>query len=328
MSRAQLARGTVVAINGNLVSVKTTSGKPMQNEVAYVTCGAERLKAEAIRIEGDLVNLQVFEDTTGITVGVGVEFTGELLSATLAPGLLGMIFDGLQNPLKLLKNRQGFFLLRGESAPAIDPDRPWRFTPKQVVGNRVHAGSLLGSVKELHYEHHIMAPLGLRGVATIESIKPTGEYRLHDTVAVLRDDSGGRHLAALGQTWPVKRAIHAHARRLYPREMMVTGCRIIDTMFPVARGGTACVPGPFGAGKTVLQQLLSRYAAVDIVIVVACGERAGEVVETIIEFPDLTDPKRGGSLMDRTIIICNTSSMPVAASGRWRTSGNTSPTAS
>ena len=313
MKRPHLACGTVVGVNGNLITVQTTSGKPMQNEVAFVTCGEDRLKAEAIRIEGDLVNLQVFEDTTGITLGMPVEFTGQLLSATLAPGLLGMIFDGLQNPLKLLKNRQGFFLARGESAPAVDPDRGWMFQPARNAGDRVRAGSSLGSVQELHHRHHILAPLGLRGVATIESIVPAGEYRLHDTVALLRDDDGRTHAATLGQTWPVKRAIRAYARRLYPREMMVTGCRIIDTMFPVARGGTACVPGPFGAGKTVLQQLLSRYAAVDIVIVVACGERAGEVVETIVEFPNLADPKTGGSLMDRTIIVCNTSSMPVAA---------------
>ncbi len=313
MSKPESARGKVVGVNDNLVTVQITSGNPMQNEVAFVTCGADRLKAEAIRIEGDLVSVQVFEDTTGIAVGMPVEFIGQLLSATLGPGLLGMIFDGLQNPLKLLKNRQGFFLARGESAPAVDPDRGWMFQPERDVGDKIRAGTILGSVRELHYSHHIMAPLGLRGVTTVEAMEPAGEYRIHDTVAVLRDDDGRTHVATLGQTWPVKRAIRAYARRLYPREMLVTGCRIIDTMFPVARGGTACVPGPFGAGKTVLQQLLSRYAAVDIVIVVACGERAGEVVETIVEFPDLTDPKTGGSLMDRTIIICNTSSMPVAA---------------
>jgi len=306
-------KGVVVGINGNMAVVELQSGKPVQNEVAFVQVGEERLKAEVIRIQGKLANIQVFEDTKGITVGMPVEFTGELLSAALAPGMLGMIYDGLQNPLKLLKNRQDFFLMRGQYAPAINPDTKWEFHPTAKIGDVVKAGSWLGWVQELHYEHKIMAPMDMLGSAKVVDIKTGGEFTVHQTIAVLEDDKGKRRDVTMVQNWPVKKAIKAYDQRVYPRELMVSQSRIIDTMFPVARGGTACIPGPFGAGKTVLQHLLSQFAAVDIVIVVACGERAGEVVELIYEFPELEDPKTGGSLMDRTIIICNTSSMPVAA---------------
>jgi V/A-type H+/Na+-transporting ATPase subunit A len=306
-------KGVVVGINGNMVTVEITAGNPVQNEVAFVQCGSDRLKAEVIRIQDKIVSIQVFEDTKGIKVGMDVEFSGELLAATLGPGLLGMIYDGLQNPLGLLKNRQDFFLMRGQYAPSIDPETKWTFNPTAEVGDVVKAAAWLGWVQELHYKHQIMAPMGLIGSAKVESIVGEGDYTIHDTIAVLKDDRGVTHTVTMVQTWPVKKAIKAYTERIYPNELMITGCRIIDTMFPVGRGGTACVPGPFGAGKTVLQQLLSRYAAADIIIIVACGERAGEVVETIYEFPELTDPKTGGSLMDRTIIICNTSSMPVAA---------------
>ncbi len=313
MSDNTETKGLVVGINGNMVIVELQSGKPVQNEVAFVQVGEERLKAEVIRIQGKLANIQVFEDTKGITVGMPVDFTGELLSSALAPGMLGMIYDGLQNPLKLLKNRQDFFLMRGQYAPAIDPDRKWEFHPTARVGDVVKAGSWLGWVQELHYEHKIMAPMDMLGTAKVVDIKTGGEFTVHETIAVLEDDKGKRRDVTMVQNWPVKKAIKAYDQRVYPRELMVSQSRIIDTMFPVARGGTACIPGPFGAGKTVLQHLLSQFAAVDIVIVVACGERAGEVVELIYEFPELDDPKTGGSLMDRTIIICNTSSMPVAA---------------
>ena len=306
-------KGVVVGINGNMAVVELQSGKPVQNEVAFVQVGEERLKAEVIRIQGKLANIQIFEDTKGITVGMPVDFTGELLSAALAPGMLGMIYDGLQNPLKLLKNRQDFFLMRGQYAPAINPDTKWEFHPTAKIGDMVKAGSWLGWVQELHYEHKIMAPMDMLGTAKVVDIKTGGEFTVHQTIAVLEDDKGKRRDVTMVQNWPVKKAIKAYDQRVYPRELMVSQSRIIDTMFPVARGGTACIPGPFGAGKTVLQHLLSQFAAVDIVIVVACGERAGEVVELIYEFPELDDPKTGGSLMDRTIIICNTSSMPVAA---------------
>jgi len=306
-------KGVVVGINGNMVTVELTQGKTVQNEVAFVQCGEDRLKAEVIRIQGDIASLQVFEDTTGITVGMDVDFTGELLSLALAPGMLGMIYDGLQNPLKLLENKQDFFLQRGQYVPAIDQHKTWEFNPTARVGDKVFAGSWLGWVQELHYDHKIMAPMDMLGAATVTEIKPKGDYSVNDVIAVLQTDKGRTIECTMTQTWPVKKAIKAYPERIYPRELLVTGCRIVDTMFPVGRGGTACIPGPFGAGKTVLQHLLSQFAAVDIVIVVACGERAGEVVELIYEFPELEDPKTGGSLMDRTIIICNTSSMPVAA---------------
>ncbi len=305
--------GVVVGINGNMVTVEITAGKTVQNEVAFVQVGQERLKAEVIRIQGDIANMQVFEDTKGIMVGMNVDFTGELLSATLAPGLLGMIYDGLQNPLRLLENRQDFFLMRGQYVPSIDPEKKWEFHPEVSVGDTVKAGAWLGWVPEMHIKHRILAPLGILGSTTVESVVPGGAYSVHDTLVVLKNKRGDTVKVSMLQTWPVKKAIKAYRERLYPNELMITGCRIIDSMFPVGRGGTACIPGPFGAGKTVLQQLLSRYAAADIIIVVACGERAGEVVETIYEFPELKDPRTGGSLMDRTIIICNTSSMPVAA---------------
>ncbi|MCU0660890.1 MAG: V-type ATP synthase subunit A [Myxococcota bacterium] len=296
-----------------MVSIEVPEGALVQNEVAYVHCGDEHLKSEVIKIRGNTANLQVFEDTRGIAPGQDVELTGELLSCELGPGLLGMIYDGLQNPLRLLDNRQGFFLKRGQYLPAIDQAKKWKFTPTAKPGDIVRAGSFLGSVQERHFPHQIMTPLGLIGTATVELVRPEGEYSVRDEIAVLKDEAGKKTTVTMSQPWPVKKAMKAYAERLYPEEMMVSGVRIIDTFFPVGRGGVACVPGPFGAGKTVLQHILSKYAQVDIVIVVACGERAGEVVELIDEFPHLTDPKTGGSLMDRTIIICNTSSMPVAA---------------
>ncbi len=306
--------GKVVGINGNLVSVELPRGAAvLQNEVAYVNLSGIKLKSEVIKVQGEICHLQVFEDTRGIRVGMDVEFTGEMLAAELAPGILGQIYDGLQNPLKLLENKDGFFLQRGQYLPAVSFEKKWHFHPLVQPGDTVMAGSWLGWVPELLLKHRILAPLGLIGTATVESIKPEGEYTVQDTVCVLKDEQGRRIEVSMYQTWPVKKAIKAYRERLYPQDLLVTQCRIIDTMFPVGRGGVACIPGPFGAGKTVLQHLLSKYANVDIVIVVACGERAGEVVELIYEFPELDDPRTGGKLMDRTIIICNTSSMPVAA---------------
>lgn len=305
--------GKVVGISGNMVSIEVPEGNLVQNEVAYVDCGSERLKAEVIKIRGNTANIQVFEDTRGIAPGQRVELSGELLSCELGPGLLGMIYDGLQNPLQLLDNRQGFFLQRGQYLPPIDQDKTWHFHPTAKAGDVVRAGSFLGWVQERHYPHQIMVPMGLLGTATVKSVHAEGDCAVRDEVAVIEDASGKRTSVTMSQRWPVKRAIKAYAERLYPEELLVSQVRIIDTFFPVGRGGVACVPGPFGAGKTVLQHILAKHARVDIVIVVACGERAGEVVELIAEFPHLKDPKTGGSLMDRTIIICNTSSMPVAA---------------
>ena len=304
--------GVVKGVNGNLVAARL-DGPVRHSEVVTVHCGDERLAAEVVRIEGNVAQLQVFEDTRRVAAGMPVECSGELLSVTLAPGMLGTIYDGLQRPLHDLRDDQGFFLRRGATAPAVDTTRRWTFEPMVAAGERVEAGAWLGHVQENHIRHHIVAPLRLRGGATVVEVAPAGDYRVDEPIATLRDEQGGAHPVTMQQRWPVKRAIDRYARRLYPKERLATGCRIIDTLFPIVRGGTACVPGPFGAGKTVLQQLLARHAAVDVVIVVACGERAGEVVETIEELPHLPDPRTGGTLMDRTIIICNTSSMPVAA---------------
>lgn len=303
--------GKITGINGNMVSVGFT-GPVIQNEVAYLAIGDLRLKAEVIRVRGGVADLQVFEDTTGLTVGGHVEFTGELLSAELGPGLLGQVFDGLQNPLHPLAERCGFFLRRGTYLEAVPRDRAWAFTPSIEPGRRVRAGDVIGTVPEGIFAHRIMVPFSLQGSWVVEDVAPAGEWRADHVVARLGDGSRG-HEVRMIQRWPVKIPIGGYAERLRPTEPLITRMRILDTFFPVARGGTYCIPGPFGAGKTVLQQLTSRHAEVDVVIVAACGERAGEVVETLREFPRLEDPRTGRTLMERTIIICNTSSMPVAA---------------
>ncbi|TRZ99353.1 MAG: V-type ATP synthase subunit A [Rhodocyclaceae bacterium] len=304
--------GTIVGVNGNLLTVHFT--KPVvQNEVAYAVSGLRQLKSEVIRIRGTYADLQVFEDTVGLKEGDRVEFTGELLAVELGPGLLTQIFDGLQNPLPQLAERCGFFLQRGVYLDALPRDRAWAFTPTAEPGDRVTAGETLGTVPEGIFQHRIMVPFALKGTLTVEQIAASGEYTVEQPIVTLLDADGKPVEVKLMQRWPVKMPIRAYAERLRPGEPLVTKVRIVDTFFPVARGGTYCIPGPFGAGKTVLQQITSRYAEVDIVIVAACGERAGEVVETLREFPELTDPRTGKSLMERTLIICNTSSMPVAA---------------
>ena len=310
--------GRVVAVNGPLVTCEVDQSREvLQNEVAYVICDGVPLKAEVIRIRGSQIDTQVFESTIGMKVGDRVDFSGELLSATLGPGMLGMIYDGLQNPLMKLENDQGYFLRRGQYLPALDENRQWDFEPLLAAGAKVRPGHFLGRVSEGIFPHPIMAPLRLQGVWEVKSIQPAGKYTVNDVVAVLTAtdaaQAGGDVEVTLKQEWPVKIPMRAYEERLLPDTQLLTQCRLIDVFFPLAEGGTACIPGPFGAGKTVLQQIISRYAQTDIVIIVACGERAGEVVETIREFPELEDPKTGESLMKRTVIICNTSSMPVAA---------------
>ncbi|MBI3616655.1 MAG: V-type ATP synthase subunit A [Candidatus Omnitrophica bacterium] len=289
------------------------SDSVMQNEVAYVRVGEEHLKSEVIRVRGKRAELQVFEDTSGIRIGNAVEFTGQLLSVELGPGLLGKIFDGLQNPLPQLAEQHGFFLKRGAYLKALDEKQEWEFTPAVKVGDRVRAGDKLGTVPEKIFQHRIMVPFALQGEWEVTEIAPKGNYTIQTTIAKLKDASGKIQEVKMVQNWPVKVAIKAYARKLKPTQPLVTKLRIIDTLVPVAIGGTFCTPGPFGAGKTVLQHLLSRHAEVDVVIVAACGERAGEVVEILEEFPHLVDPRTGKTLMERTVIICNTSSMPVAA---------------
>jgi V/A-type H+-transporting ATPase subunit A len=304
--------GKIVGVNGNMLTV-AFDGAISQNEVGYACLGDLRLMCEVVRVRGRLADMQVFEDTTDLGVGDTVEFTGEMLSAELGPGLLTQIFDGLQNPLPRLAEQCGFFLQRGVYLDALPRDRKWAFTPKAAVGDTLTAGETLGTVPEGIFEHRIMVPFRFDGTYTVASIAKAGEYTVEDTVATLKDERGETREVKLMQRWPVKMPIRAYAERLRPAEPLVTTIRSVDTFFPVARGGTYCIPGPFGAGKTVLQQLTSRNADVDIVIIAACGERAGEVVETLREFPELTDPRTGKSLMERTVIICNTSSMPVAA---------------
>ena len=305
-------KGKVVAVNGNMISV-AFDGNVSLNEVGYVHVAGKKLKSEVIRIRNGQAQLQVYEMTKGISTGDEVEFTGELLSVELGPGLLGQVFDGLQNPLPKLAEEAGYFLERGIYLDPVPDNTSWLFTPVAKVGDKVQRGDVLGSVPEGPFVHKIMVPFGLYDTYTVKSVKAAGEYKLSDTIAVLADEKGNETNVTMSFKWPVKRAVDCYAERLKPEETMVTKVRLIDTFFPVAKGGTYCIPGPFGAGKTVLQHTTSRNADVDVVIVAACGERAGEVVEILKEFPELTDPRTGRSLMERTIIICNTSSMPVAA---------------
>ncbi len=305
--------GKVYGVNGNMVAVEFDDSV-MQNEVAYVVTGGEKLKAEVIRVRGKKADLQVFEDTGGVRVGDAVEFSDALLSVELAPGLLTQVFDGLQNPLPELARQYGFFLKRGAYLRAIDYESSWEFTPAVNVGDKVRSGQKIGSVPEGIFDHWIMVPFKFQmEVLEVVEIVSKGTYKIKDTVAKLKDAAGKIHDVTMHQVWPVKVPIKAYTQKLKPVDPLVTKIRIIDTLVPVAMGGTFCTPGPFGAGKTVLQHLLSRHAEVDIVVVAACGERAGEVVELLREFPHLQDPRTGKTLMERTIIICNTSSMPVAA---------------
>ena len=308
---ASTASGLVTGVNGNMVNVKFSS-QVIKNEVGYIHVGDTRLKSEIIRITDGIASLQVYEMTGGIAVGDEVEFTGEMLSVELGPGLLTQVFDGLQNPLPGLAETCGFFLERGVYLDPL-PDKAWDFTPSKSVGDKVIAGDSFGSVPEGIFRHEIMVPFTLQGEWRIKSIAAKGMHRSRETICVIEDGKGNEKELSMIITQPVKVAIKGYQERVLPDETMVTKVRIIDTFLPVAKGGTYCIPGPFGAGKTVLQHLTSRNADVDIVIIAACGERAGEVVEILKEFPELIDPKTGRSLMERTIIICNTSSMPVAA---------------
>ncbi|MEE0839627.1 MAG: V-type ATP synthase subunit A [Acutalibacteraceae bacterium] len=305
-------KGKVVSINGNLVSVEF-DGNVSMNEICYVFVGDTALKSEVIRIKGNIAQVQVYEMTDGIQCGDTVEFTGDMLSADLGPGLLGQIYDGLQNPLPVLAEQAGWFLERGIYADGLNAEKKWEFTPTAQVGDVVRAGEYIGTVPEGPFTHKIFVPFYLLGNYTVKSIAEKGEYTVKETIAVLTDERGREIPVSMSFKWPVKRAVKCYSERLAPAETMETKVRLIDSFFPVAKGGTYCTPGPFGAGKTVLQHTTSKYADIDIVIIAACGERAGEVVETLTEFPELTDPKTGRSLMERTIIICNTSSMPVAS---------------
>ncbi|GGB33480.1 V-type ATP synthase alpha chain [Roseibium aquae] len=317
----------IIAVQDDLVTLSPLGDHPLiKNEVVYIIPhGPERegkpreyLKAEVLRVRGKSAEAQVFESTAGVRIGDQVIQSGDMLSVALGPGLLSTVFDGLQNPLAEIAADHGFFLPRGVLTNPLDTTRKWAFQPVRKSGDMVQAGDVIGTVPEGRFEHKIMVPFSLNGAWTVERIRE-GTFTIEDVVATLSDGQGKTRDLTLVQNWPVRRPIpdrlvsSGRAERLYPSEPLITTMRLIDTFFPIARGGMGCIPGPFGAGKTVLQSLISRFSAVNIVIVVACGERAGEVVETITEFPHQSDPSGGGTLMDRTVIICNTSSMPVAA---------------
>ncbi|MBU2540335.1 MAG: V-type ATP synthase subunit A [Candidatus Omnitrophica bacterium] len=305
-------QGKIVGITGNMV-VAEFDDYVVQNEVAFILHGKERLKSEVIRVKGNKAELQVYEDTKGLKAGERVEFSDELLSVELGPGLLGQIFDGLQNPLPQLAQKCGFFLKRGVYLEALPDENKWEFHPVAKRGDKLKSGDKLGFVKEGMIEHWIMVPFALSGQLQVETIVSKGKFNLKQAIAKLKDESGKIHEATMQQIWPVKIPITAYAEKLKPQTPLVTNIRIVDTLMPVSLGGTYCIPGPFGSGKTVLQQLISKHAEVDIVVIAACGERAGEVVETLRTFPELKDPRTNRPLMERTVIICNTSSMPVSA---------------
>ncbi|MDT8316742.1 MAG: V-type ATP synthase subunit A [bacterium] len=304
--------GSISGINGNMVSVRF-DGTVRQSEVAFIHSGEGRLKAEVVRVRGEIADLQIFEDSRGLKVGGRVEFTGDLLSVELGPGLLGSIFDGLQNPLESMVGSFGNFLEGGRIIAPLSRKARWSFAPAVKKGDRLSGGDTLGTVKEGIFDHLIMVPFDVKDQMEVAEIKGAGEYGIDERMAFLVGEDGKEREVAMSFRWPVKRPIMAYEERLAARERLLTRIRIIDTLFPVGLGGTYCIPGPFGAGKTVLQQITSRNAMVDVVVIAACGERAGEVVETIREFPKLLDGDTGRPLMERTIIVCNTSSMPVAA---------------
>ncbi|MEI6269310.1 MAG: V-type ATP synthase subunit A [Methylococcaceae bacterium] len=309
----------IIGVKESLVLIEVDDNTSlMKNELGYICVGDERLKAEVLRVRRRTADMQVFEDTRGVRVGDTVELTGEMLSADLGPGLLGQVFDGLLNPLHALADKYGFFLPRGVTIPPLDLNKKWLFEPGVAMGARVSPGGVIGTVPEGQFKHKIMVPFNEPEPVEITWIRG-GNLGIEEVVARYKTNKGSELEMTLSQRWPVRKPMpealirRRYAERLYPSEPITTATRVIDTFFPIAQGGTGCIPGPFGAGKTVLQSCIARYSTVDIVVIVACGERAGEVVETLTEYPETTDPRTGGTLMDRTIIICNTSSMPVAA---------------
>ena len=304
-----MTTGKVKGIIANLVTV-AVDGPVAQNEICYISIGDTKLMAEVIKVTGENVYVQVFESTRGLKVGNTVEFTGHMLEATLGPGLLSRNYDGLQNDLD---KQTGVFLKRGEYNFPLDKEKLWKFEPIAKVGDKVEAASWLGEVDENHQPHKIMVPFVFEGTYTVKSIAKAGEYKIEDQIAVLTDAEGKDHVVTMVQKWPVKKAILAYREKPRPFKLLETGVRTIDTANPICEGGTGFIPGPFGTGKTVLQHAISKQAEADIVIIAACGERANEVVETFTEFPELDDPHTGRKLMERTIIIANTSNMPVAS---------------
>ena len=301
--------GRVNGIISNIVIVKA-DGAVGQNEICYVYAGDTRMMAEVIKVIGDSAYVQVFDSTRGLKIGDKVEFEGHMLEATLAPGMLSRNYDGLQNDLEKM---EGLFIARGSITDPVDYEAQWDFVPLAAAGDRVSAASWLGEVQEQWVKHKIMVPFAMTGSYTVKSVAAAGKYKVTDTIATLTDAEGREYPVTMVQKWPVKQAVRCYTEKPRPSRVMETGVRAIDTFNPMAEGGTGFIPGPFGAGKTVLQHAISKQADADIIIMVACGERANEVVEIFKEFPELVDPRTGHKLMERTIIICNTSNMPVAA---------------
>lgn len=307
------AKGKVVSVNESLVGAENTEGAVMNGEVAFIVIeDGKRLKSEVIDVKpGGMVNLQVFEDTSWMKVGDPVEFTGLPLAVKLGPGILGSVTDGLQNPLYELAKIE-WFLERGLEVEPLNNTIKWHFTPLVRNGDVVTGGSILGFVPEKLFQHKIFVPFSIQGNHKVEHIAAEGDYTIDEDIATIQDVTGTSIELQMAFYWPVKKPMPFHERSV-PVEPMPTGIRILDALFPIAFGGTACNPGPFGAGKTVLQHSLARHSQADVVIIAACGERAGEAVEVFKDFPELVDPRTGKSLMDRTFIVGNTSSMPVAA---------------
>jgi len=302
-------KGIVKGIISNLVTVEI-DGPVAQNEIAYIRLDKTRLMAEVLKVNGNKAFVQVFESTRGLQVGNEVEFAGHMLEVTLGPGLLSKNYDGLQNDLDKLT---GVFLQRGEYNFPLDKEAKWKFKPLASPGDVVEAGSWLGEVDENFQPHKIMVPFVFEGSYTVKSVVPAGEYTILDTIAVITDADGKDIEVNMVQEWPVKKPISVHTEKPRPFKLLETGVRIIDTANPIVEGGTGFIPGPFGTGKTVLQHAISKQAEADVVVIAACGERANEVVEIFVEFPELDDPHTGRKLMERTIIIANTSNMPVAS---------------
>ena len=304
-----MTKGTVRGVISNMVTLKV-DGPVKQGEICYISTGGDRLMSEVIKVIGQDVYVQVFESTRGLKVGAQAEFTGHMLEVQLAPGMMSKKYDGLQNDLDAL---EGVFLKRGQSADPLDRQRKWLFTPIAKAGDEVEAADWLGGVVENSLQLKIMVPFDLEGKATVKSIVEEGEYTVDDTIAILTLANGKDLKVNMVQHWPVKFALTAYKQKPRPFKLLETGVRTIDTFNPIVEGGTGFIPGPFGTGKTVLQHAISKQAEADVVIIAACGERANEVVEVFTEFPELDDPHTGRKLMERTIIIANTSNMPVAA---------------
>lgn len=302
-------KGKVTGIVSNLVTVEV-DGPVAENELCYITLGGTKLMAEVIKVKGKNASVQVFESTRGLKNGDSVEFEGKMLEISLGPGLLSSVYDGLQNNLTTM---EGVFLKRGEYTAPLDNTKLWDFTPMVNPGDKVVAADWLGEVKEGWLPHKIMVPFSFKGTYTVKSIVAAGQYNIDHTIAVLTDESGEDVSVTMVQKWPVKVAIKCYKEKPRPNKIMETGVRVIDTLNPIAEGGTGFIPGPFGCGKTVLQHAIAKQGDADVIVMAACGERANEVVEIFTEFPELIDPHTGRHLMERTTIICNTSNMPVAA---------------